>query len=310
MQLYNYDIRAISRIFSERLPVNAYGSQSMAAPVRCVLMRRPDNAMRRADRAEWHYGAGFDPAKAASQHAALTKLVAACGAVIEWLPDEDDGLADSVFTHDPSLVSDAGAVILRMGKRLRRDEPALHEAAYRRIGVPILGRLEGAATVEGGDCVWVDAKTLAVGRGVRTNEEGIRQLRALLAPLGVEVLGFDLPLWHGEEACLHLMSVISPLADDLALVYAPLLPAAFYQLLRARGIALVEAPSDEFHASNGLSLNVLATAPRRAIAVAGFPRTKAAMEAAGCTVATFEADALCIACEGGPTCLTRPILRR
>jgi N-dimethylarginine dimethylaminohydrolase len=145
---------------------------------------------------------------------------------------------------------------------------------------------------------------------VRTNEEGIRQLRALLAPLGVEVLGFDLPLWQGEEACLHLMSVISPLADDLALVYAPLLPAAFYQLLKARGIGLVEAPSDEFHASNGLSLNVLATAPRQAIAVAGFPRTKAAMEAAGCTVATFEADALCIACEGGPTCLTRPVLRR
>ena len=156
----------------------------------------------------------------------------------------------------------------------------------------------------------MDASTLAVGRGVRTNQDGIQQLSNLLSPKGISVFGFDLPLWHGEEACLHLMSVISPLADDLALVYAPLLPAAFYQMLRARGIRLVEGDAEEFLASNGLSLNVLPTAPREVIAVAGFPKTAAAMEAAGCTVSTFEADALCIACEGGPTCLTRPVLRQ
>ena len=141
------------------------------------------------------------------------------------------------------------------------------------MGVPILGRIEAPGTVEGGDCVWVDAKTLAIGRGVRTNEAGIRQMAALLAPKGIEVLGYDLPLWHGEEACLHLMSVISPLADDLALVYSPLLPAAFYQLLKARGIKLVEGDAEEFHDSFGLSLNVLPTAPREVIAVAGFPKT-------------------------------------
>ena len=123
------------------------------------------------------------------------------------------------------------------------------------------------------------------------------------------MVGCDLPLWQGEEACLHLMSVVSPLADDLALVYAPLLPAAFWQLLKARNIELVEGDAEEFRASNGLSLNVLPTAPRQVIAVAGFPKTKAAMEAAGCTVSVFDAEALCIACEGGPTCLTRPILR-
>lgn len=123
------------------------------------------------------------------------------------------------------------------------------------------------------------------------------------------MFGFDLPLWQGEEACLHLMSVISPLADDLALVFSPLLPAPFWQMLREKGIRLVEGDADEFRVSNGLSLNVLPTAPHEIIAVAGFPKTKAAMEAAGCTVKTFEADALCIACEGGPTCLTRPVLR-
>lgn len=282
----------------------------MAAPLRRVLMRSAASAMSRAKAQEWHYGPGFDPARAAVQHDALTKLVAASGAEIEWLTDANDGLADSVFTHDPSLVTAHGAVILSMGKALRRSEPSLHEQAYERMGVPILGRIQDPGQVEGGDCVWVDERTLAVGRGVRTNQDGIQQLSNLLTPKGIAVYGFDLPLWHGEEACLHLMSVISPLADDLALVYAPLLPAAFYQMLRARGITLVEGDAGEFAASNGLSLNVLPTAPRQVIAVAGFPRTAAAMEAAGCAVATFEADALCIACEGGPTCLTRPVLRQ
>jgi N-dimethylarginine dimethylaminohydrolase len=206
-------------------------------------------------------------------------------------------------------MTDHGAVILSMGKALREPEPALHAAAYGRMDVPVLGRVEAPGRVEGGDCVWVDRNTLAVGRGVRTNQEGIQQLANLLGPKGISVWGFDLPLWQGEEACLHLQSVISPLADDLALVYAPLLPAAFWQMLRQHGIALVHGDPEEFHASNGLSLNVLATAPRQVIAVAGFPKTRAAMEAAGCTVQTFEADALCIACEGGPTCLTRPVLR-
>lgn len=287
----------------------AYGSQAMAAPLKRVLMRRASSAMRGADPARWHYGPGFDPAKAALQHAALADLVANSGADIEWLDDAEDGLADSVFTHDPSLVTDHGAVILSMGKVLREPEPDLHEAAYARLGVPVLGRIEAPGTVEGGDCVWVDRTTLAIGRGVRTNQDGIQQMANLLSPHGISVFGFDLPLWHGEEACLHLMSVISPLADDLSLVYAPLLPAAFYQMLKAKGIRLVEGDADEFFASNGLSLNVLPTAPREVIAVAGFPKTKAAMEAAGCTVTTFEADALCIACEGGPTCLTRPVLR-
>ncbi|TPN89841.1 amidinotransferase [Mesorhizobium sp. CU2] len=290
--------------------MSAFGSQSMAAPLRRVLMRSAANAMRGADRAAWHYGPGFDPAKAALQHAALAGLVTASGAEIEWIEDKADGLSDSVFTHDPSLMTDRGALILSMGKPLRAGEPSLHEETYKRLGIPILGRVAAPGQVEGGDCVWLDARTLAIGRGVRSNQEGIQQVSNLLTPLGISVYGFDLPLWQGEEACLHLMSVISPLADDLALVYSPLLPAPFYQMLKARGIRLVEGDAGEFAASNGLSLNVLPTSPLKVIAVAGFPKTKSAMEAAGCTVEIFEADALCIACEGGPTCLTRPILRQ
>lgn len=290
--------------------MNAYGSQAMSARLARVLMRRPGKSLLMADAGQWHYGPTFDGSKAIEQYGHFAKLVEKSGAEIVWMEDDGDGLADSMFTQDPSLVTDKGAVILRMGKALRQPECDLHEQAYRKAGVPILGRIEAPGTLESGDCVWVDKTTLAVGRGIRSNQAGIDQLSDILKPLGVAVLGFDLPLWQGEEACLHLMSVISPLADDLALVHAPLLPASFYLLLRERGITMVVAPPEEFAASNGLNLNVLPTSPKRVIMVDGFPLTRQAMEAAGCVVETFPADALCIACEGGPTCLTRPILRR
>ncbi|MDX3926462.1 MAG: arginine deiminase family protein [Shinella sp.] len=290
--------------------MTAFGSQEMSAPLLRVLMRRPGPSLEGADPAKWHYGPTFDGTRAVHQYAEFARLVEKSGAEIIWLEDGGDGLADAMFTHDPSLMSDHGAILLRMGKPLRKGETGLHEKAYAERQIPILGRIEAPGTVEGGDCIWLDQKTLVVGRGVRTNQEGIDQLTRMLAPHGIAVLAYDLPLWQGEEACLHLMSVMSPLAGDLALVFAPLLPAAFYQLLKKRGIRLIEAPADEFYASNGLSLNVLPTRPNEVIMVAGFPRTKEAMEAAGCVVETFEADALCIACEGGPTCLTRPVLRR
>ncbi|MBB1249301.1 dimethylarginine dimethylaminohydrolase family protein [Rhizobium sp. G21] len=290
--------------------MSAYGSQAMSTPLARVLMRRPGKSLLAADPQEWHYGPTFDAPKAIEQYQAFARLVEQSGAEILWLEDEGDGLADSMFTQDPSFVTEQGAVILRMGKPLRRQEAYLHEAAYRAAGIPILGRLEAPGTVESGDCVWLDKQTLCIGRGVRSNQAGIDQLQTILAPLGVTVLGFDLPLWQGEEACLHLMSVISPLAEDLALVHAPLLPASFYLLLKERGIRMIVAPPEEFADSNGLNLNVLPTSPYKVIMIDGFPKTKAAMEAAGCEVQTFAADALCIACEGGPTCLTRPILRR
>ena len=289
--------------------MSAFGSQAMSARLARVLMRRPGKSLLGADAAEWHYGPTFNGERAIAQYAKFTSLVEKSGAEILWMEDAGDGLADSMFTHDPSLMTDEGAIILRMGKRLRVPEGKLHEDTYRDAGIPILGRIKSPGTVEGGDCVWVDAKTLAIGRGVRSNQAGIEQMTEILKPLGVTVLGFDLPLWQGEEACLHLMSVISPLADDLALVHAPLLPAAFYMLLKERDVRMIVAPAEEFAASNGLNLNVLPTSPKHVIMVDGFPLTKAAMEAEGCVVETFEADALCIACEGGPTCLTRPVLR-
>lgn len=286
-----------------------YGCQTMTTSMLRVLMRRPGPSLQQARAEAWHYGKGFEAALAIAEYDDFVALIQASGAEVLWIEDEGDGLADAMFTHDPSLVTKDGAVLLRMGKSQRSDEPALHRVFYQTQHIPILGAIEAPGQVEGGDCVWIDEHSLVVGRGVRSNEEGIRQLRVLLEPLGVSVFAFDLPLWQGFNACLHLMSIMSPLSEKLALVYSPLFPVALWQLLEAREYRLLEAPDDEFHDSNGLNLNVLPTSPANVIMLDGFPKTRGLMEAAGCRVQSFRGDALCIACEGGPTCLTRPILR-
>ncbi len=286
------------------------GVTSMVAPLRRVVMRAP-GAILTADAQRWHYGKEVDPDQLNAQYQHFAGLVRGAGAEIEWIPsDPDDDLADSVFTYDPSFVFVDGAIVLSLGKPLREGEADLHERFLRDIGVPVLGRIEQPGLVEGGDLFWLDDATLAVGRGFRTNQAGIEQLAAIVEPRGVELVVVDLPYFHGPDACLHLLSVVSPLDVDLALVHAPLVPTALYQRMVAMGYELLHAPEQEFEASFGLNLNVLATAPRRCIAVDGFPATVELMRQAGCEVQTFVADELCLPCEGGPTCLTRPLLRR
>jgi dimethylargininase len=286
-----------------------YGVADMAAPLKRVLMRRPGRSLLAADPAAWNYGPGHDAAKAIDQYATFAGIIEASGAELVWIEDKGDGLADAMFTRDPLLMTPQGAILLRPGKPQRRKEVALHEAAIKKAGIPILGRIDGFGTVEGGDCLWLDAETLLIGRGLRTNDEGIAQLAEILSAQGVDVLSYDLPLWNGDAACFHLGSIVSPLRRDLALVFAPLLPVALYQILQEWGVSLVEAPADEFQASQSLSLSVLALKPGDLVMISGYPKTQAALEAAGCTVRTFEGDALCIACEGGPTGLVGAVHR-
>lgn len=286
-----------------------FGGSSSVAPLRRVAMRRP-GAILTADHERWHYTKPLDPEALAEQYEVFAALVEHSGAEILWLDDADDDLADSVFTYDPSFAVPGGAVVLRPGKPLRAGEADVHAAFYDDVGVPVLGRIEAPGVFEGGDCFWLDATTLAVGRGFRTNQAGIDQMAAIVAPLGVTIEAYDLPYHLGPDACLHLMSVVSVLDDDLALVHPPLMPTALYQRMVDLGYTLLEAPADEFDASLGLNLNVLATAPRKVIAINGFDGTLALMRRAGCEVTTFDGDELCIPCEGGPTCLTRPLLRR
>lgn len=294
---------------SESPPTNSFGVTRMTDPLRHVALRRPGRATFEADPALWHYACPLDADRLARQYDAFAACLADSGARIEWMPDADDGLADSIFVFDPSFMTPAGAILLRPGKSLRRPEVALHEALYRRLGVPVIGRISPPGLAEGGDLLWVDETTLAAARTFRTNQAGIDQLQGILAPLGIRLLVFDLPVWKGSAACLHLLSVISPLDRDLALIYPRLLPVALRELLRDRGIRCLEAGDEEFEASSGLNLNVLATAPGRCIAVDGFPDTVRLMRDAGCEVTCFSADALCIPCEGGPTCLTLPLWR-
>jgi len=285
-----------------------YGVDSTAGELKRVAMRAP-GAMLSADHERWHYAKPLDPEALGVQYRRFADLVAASGAEIVWMHDGDDDLADSVFTYDPSFVVPDGAIVMHPGKPLRKGEADLHRSFYESIGIPVIGDINAPGTVEGGDCFWLDRTTLAVGKGFRTNTAGIEQLVAILEPRGITVHVFDLPYYHGPDACLHLMSVVSSLDDDLALVHAPLVPTALYQLMIEMGYELLLAPADEFEASLGLNLNVLATAPRQVIAVDGFPKTAELMRQAGCEVSVFDADELCIPCEGGPTCLTRPLLR-
>jgi len=280
----------------------------MVAPLRRVAMRRP-GAVLTADPGRWHYAKAIAAGAMRSQYTAFVDLLEAQDVVIEWLDDADDDLADSIFTFDPSFVVPAGAIILRPGKSLRAGEADLHARFYAGR-MPVIGVIEAPGTVEGGDCCWLDATTLAVGRGFRTNQAGIEQLADLLAPHGITVEAYDMPYGQGPEACLHLLSVVNPLDTDLSLVHAPFVPVALYERMLSMGYDLLDVPADEYEASAGLSVNVLALAPRRCLAIEGLPATAELMRAAGCEVLTFEADALCLPCEGGPTCLTRPLYRR
>jgi N-dimethylarginine dimethylaminohydrolase len=278
----------------------------MVDPLQRVLVRRPDEAFGNADPARWHYVSSPDLATAQAEHDALVATLQAAGCEVLYHEEQLPEHADAIFTHDPVIITDQGAVVLRMGKAQRRGEEAAIAATLEAAGVPVLATLEGDATAEGGDLMWIDHGTLAVGRGYRTNGEGFRQLTAALRPLGVETVEVQLPHGDGPESCLHLMSFISMLDHDLAVVYPPLVPVPFMEMLDDRGIELVEVPTEEYPT---MGPNVLALAPRRCLAIGGNPVTRQRMEAAGCEVLTYRGDELSLKAEGGATCLTRPILR-
>ena len=292
-----------------QLTTTDFGSHDMSAPLRRVMMATPGESMFNADAKQWHYSKPINAAGVTEDFNQLEALLLEAGVTVDRLSDSRGELADSVFTHDASIVTKHGAVLFHMGKPLRRGEADLHRAYYEKVGVPILGEITAPGMMEGGDSAWLDDNTLAVGMGYRTNMAAVEQLRALFEPKGMSVLAYDLPVLGGPEACLHLMSVISPLAPDLVLVHMPLLAVRFAQEMQQRGINFVVTPEDEFESSFGINTNVLAIGPRDVIMVEGFPKTKAAMEAAGCRVQTFQGKHLCLVAEGGPTCMTRPVLR-
>ena len=259
--------------------------------------------------AQWRdlrYSAPPDLPRAVAEYDRFAGILMDAGAAVHFLPPDDTTTLDSIYVRDAAVLTPRGLVLCSMGKPQRTAEPDAQGRALARQGaIPIAGRIVPPGRLEGGDLVWLDPATAIVGRGYRTNAAGIRQFRELVGP-GVEVLEVPLPHWRGEQDVMHLMSLLSPVDDDLAVVYSPLLPVPFREWLLDRGIRLVDVPEEEFES---MGTNVLALAPRRCVALSGNPRTRQALERAGAEVIEYEGTEISVKGAGGPTCLTRPLAR-
>jgi dimethylargininase len=274
-------------------------------PIQRIYVRPPHaDAFEQWKAYGWHTEP--DAQAAADEHARFVEMLTAEVPDVVVGREPVPGDPDAVYAYDPTLVTDAGVIPLRPGKEGRRDEVPIVSAELAAAGLTILPALEAPATAEGGDMFFLDERTLLVGLSYRTNEAAVDQLRPRLAEQGVEIITFDLSHFHGPGECLHLMSFISPLDVDLAVVYLPMMPVRLVHMLEAREISMVEVPEEEFLS---LGPNVLALGPRRAITVDANPVTRKRMEAAGVEVLTYPGNQICLNGDGGPTCLTRPLAR-
>jgi len=285
----------------------SFGGQTMVAPLKKVLVRRPDESFAVTDVKKWHYTDVPNLKEAQKEHDDFVAILKKEGVEVVYHATSLPELADAIFVHDPVIMTNKGAIILRMGKMLRRGEEEAIENTLTALGIPTWYKLHGDATAEAGDMLWLDETTLAVGRGFRTNDEGIQQIKEAVSSLGVTVIVVDLPYDQGEEACLHLQSLISLVDYKMALVYKKFLPVAFVKYLEKNGFTLIEVPEQEYMT---MGPNVLAIAPKVCCTIAGNDETKKRLELAGCKVYTYKGDEISLKAEGGATCLTRPLLRQ
>jgi len=244
--------------------------------------------------------------EAITEYNAFENLFRQMGAEVYYLPEDESVNMDSIYCRDAAIATNKGMIICNMGKAGRINEPMAEQKAFEVNDIPVLDIITAPGTVEGGDVAWLDEHTLAVGHTYRTNEDGINQLTALLQPMGVEVITVPLPHYKGPSDVFHLMSILSPVDTNLAVVYSPLMPIVFRNLLIKRGYELIEVPDEEFES---MGCNVLALAPRDCLMVDGNPETKEALEKAGCRVTVYKGEEISVKGGGGPTCLTRPVLR-
>lgn len=289
----------------------AFNGHSMVGPLKRVLVCSPRSAgWNQSDRiARWQelgFGHSPDFAKAQAQHQALCAELNAIGAEILEFPSSDDFSLDAAYAHDASLATDFGLILMRPGKANRVPEGDRQGKFASELGIPILGKIEAPGTTEAGDMVWLDSKTLLIGHGYRTNAAGIAQMRAILSPKGVEVLSAPLPYGPGPSACLHLMSLISLLDERTALVDLPWLAVVTVEMLKSRGFQFIEIDYSE---RDTLACNVLALGEQRLLAIAENRKTNDRLRRHGFDVRTFPGSEICINGSGGPTCLTRPLLR-
>jgi len=280
-----------------------WSTPDMVSKLEHVLVRTPTTVGNFVADAQWR-----EPDRDAlvREHSEFINLLSSLGCTVHTA-QAVDGLVDAVYMHDPMIMTPHGAILLQMGKRVRQPEPAQIRKDLERIGVPILGELTGSAIADGGDKVWLDAKTLLIGHGYRTNGEGIAQIRKMLAPFGVEVHAFDLPHFQGPDAVLHLMSVLSPISQDKAVVYEPLAPIRLLEFLKSRNITWLTVNDTEVHTQGA---NILTVEPNVVVLAAGNPEIEGKLRKSGVTVHIFNGANVAVKGDGGPTCLTAPLLRR
>jgi len=283
----------------------------MVDPIKKILLKHPSNAFlnqRNINKQylELNYLAAPNFNSAISDYEIFVDLLKSFDIEIYYLPKDKSTSLDSIYTHDPCVVSNKGVVICNMGKKARKPEVNSMKKFFHSIEVPILGKIQSPGTLEGGDVVWINEKTIAVGEGYRTNKEGIEQLKLLLSDQVETVITVSIPHWNGPDDCLHLMSNLSPIDHDLYLVYSRLLPVSFIKYLLDQNIELIDVPDDEYES---MGCNVLAIAPRKVIMISGNPKTKQLLENKGVEIHTYDGSEISIKGAGGPTCLTRPFLR-
>ncbi len=286
-------------------------SQSDVEPLRRVLVRRAEDAFGSPATVNgswrelgYHGAPDFGAAKA--EHEAFVEILRGGGAEVLYLEHDAALGMDSLYPRDASVICSDGAILCRMGKATRAAEPQAHGEAYERLGIPVLGAIEGDGRLEGGDVAWIDDRTLVAGLGYRTNTAGIERLRTLLADRIDELIVVPLPHWRGPKDVFHLMSMFSPLDHSVALVYSPLLPVPFRKALLERGFVLVDVPDGEF---DTMGCNALALRPGQCVLVEGNPVTRRRVERAGVEVIEYTGAEISARGSGGPTCLTRPIVR-
>ena len=283
----------------------------MVDPIKKILLKHPRNSFINQEiidkqYLELNYSKAPNFNKAILDYEKFVSLLKSFGIELHYLPEDNSTSLDSIYTHDPCIISNNGIIICNMGKKARLAEPNTIEKFFKSIQIPILGKIKAPGTLEGGDVVWIDDKTIAVGEGYRTNKEGIEQLRYLLSDQVETVISVPIPHWNGPQDCLHLMSNLSPIDHNLYLVYSRLLPVSFRKYLLDRNIELIDVPDEEYES---MGCNVLTVAPRKAIMISGNSKTKQLLEKNNVEVYTYDGTEISIKGAGGPTCLTRPFLR-
>ena len=284
----------------------------MVDPLRRVIMKSPVTAWKNTNNVKKYWKdlnfisqPKFD--KSVFQFNQLTSLIKSFGTEILMLPKNDETNLDSIYTHDAGIATSEGIIICNMGKKIRKNEPMALKNFLIENNLPIVGEIKDPGIIEGGDIIWINERTVAVGEGYRTNKKGIQQLRDILGNQVDDVIPVPLPHWLGPENCLHLMSNVSPIDHNLFLIYPKLLPVKFIKFLKSQNIKLIKVPDKEYES---MACNVLPLAPKKCIMMSGNPITKTLLESNNVEVFTYDGSEVSLKGAGGPTCLTRPIYRQ